>query len=243
MKRILSFGGGLQTTAMAVMVAKGELQIDEAIFSDTGGEKPETYWYIDNYIKSLLKEANVPFVTVRNEKTKGQLDLYHWLWKFGQIPPVHGLRLCSIKFKREAIERYIGDVENITMIGFSLDEAYRAEKNKRFKKNVIHPLIERRITALDCHKIIADYGLPQPLKSSCYYCPFQHPTEWNWLKNNHHDLFQKALELEANYHKRRPDMIDFGLVRGMPLRHFKKGIQVEMFSDVGFSCWDGHCGH
>ncbi len=38
MKRILSFGGGLQTTAMAVMVAKGELQIDKAIFSDTGGE-------------------------------------------------------------------------------------------------------------------------------------------------------------------------------------------------------------
>ena len=59
-KRILSFGGGLQTTALAIMVAKGELEVDEVIFADTGAEKPETYWYMENYTKPMLEEVGIP---------------------------------------------------------------------------------------------------------------------------------------------------------------------------------------
>ncbi len=67
MKRILSFGGGLQTTALAIMVAKGELEIDEAVFADTGCEKPETYWYIENYIKPLFLKLHIPFTVVQSK--------------------------------------------------------------------------------------------------------------------------------------------------------------------------------
>ena len=56
-------------------------------------------------------------------------------------------------------------------------------------------------------------------------------------------MFDKALDLEKHYHERRPDMIDFGLVRGMPLRRLKNGVQPEMFADIGYACWSGHCGH
>lgn len=242
MKRILSFGGGLQTTAMAVLVAQGKLQIDEAVFADTGAEKPETYWYMENYIQPIFAEANIPFRFVRNELPSCQPDLYGWLWKYGQIPPIRGKRLCSVKFKTETIERHLKPQLYETLIGFSLDETTRAIKSDKIKPK-IYPLIDMEMTAQDCHILIVNYGLPTPLKSSCYFCPFQHPTEWNWLKNNHQDLFEQALELEAHYHKRRPDMIDFGLVRGVPLWKMKNGLQPEMFADIGYTCWSGHCGH
>ena len=238
MLNILSFGGGIQTTALAVLIAEGKLKVDAVIFADTGGEKPETYWYMENYTWEIL-QGHTEFITVKNELKSCQPDLYGWLWRYGQIPPVHGKRLCSIKFKRETIDRYFKGQKHETMIGFSLDEMNRAAKYP----NNLHPLIDMGITADACQLIIEEYGLPFPLKSSCYYCPFQHPVEWNWLKSHHLDLFDKALELEAHYHDRRPDMIDFGLVRGTPLRNYKEGIQPEMFADIGYSCWTGHCGH
>ncbi len=197
---------------------------------------------MENYIRQLFSDAGVPFTITKNELKSCQPDLYGWLWKHGQIPPIHGKRLCSVKFKTETIQRHLKPQEYDTLIGFSLDETNRANKSEKFSYK-IYPLIDMGITAQDCHRIITDYGLPIPLKSSCYFCPYQHPTEWNWLKNNHRDLFDKALELEENYHKRRPDMIDFGLVRGVPLRKLKDGIQPEMFTDIGYSCWEGHCGH
>ena len=238
-ENILAFGGGVQTTALVALIAEGELKnVDLVIFSDTGGEKPETYWYIENYIKELL-QGKVEFIMVKSELKSCQPDLYGWLWRLGQIPPIHGKRLCSNKFKREAIVAHLKGREYETMIGFSYDELNRAAKNPHNR----HPLIDMKITAADCQQIISNHGLPVPLKSSCYYCPFQHPVEWNWLKTNHPDLFLKALELEAHYHERRPDMIGFGLVRGIPLRNFKKGIQPEMFADIGNSCWSGICGH
>ncbi len=235
---LLSLGGGIQTTALVILVAKRKVKADLVIFSDTGGEKPETYWYIENYIKEIL-DGVAPFKIVKSELKSTQPDLYGWLWKFGQIPPIGGRRLCSIKFKREAIEAQLKGIEHQTIIGFSLDEVGRAAKYP----NNLHPLIDMRINAVDCCNIITDYGLPVPLKSSCYFCPYQHPVEWNWLKTHHPDLFDKALELEAHYHERRPDMINFGLVRGVPLRNFKEGIQPEMFANIGNSCWSGYCGH
>ena len=239
--KMLSYGGGLQTTALMVM-ARDKVDFDIAIFSDTGGEKPETYWYMENYMKQMAHEKGIRFEFTRSELPSCQPDLYGWLWRHGQIPPIRGRRLCSVKFKTEAVEKYMKGENYTTLIGFSWDEKNRAEKSERFSHKE-YPLIDLHLTSNDCRNIITGYGLPLPLKSSCFFCPFQHPTEWNWLKNKHPDLFRKALALESRYHERRPDMIEFGLVRGFPLRRFKEGIQPEMFADIGNSCWSGACGH
>lgn len=236
-KKILSFGGGLQTTALTVLAAEGKLEIDEVVFADTGAEKPETYWYMENYIKPIFNELQVPFVTVKTHLG----DLYEHCWKIRDVPSVRQ-RWCTDKFKIRPIKKLTGP-EVIRYVGFSLDEAYRAKRAEKYK-NEQYPLLERQITAQDCHHLILSYGLPVPLKSSCYFCPFQHPVEWNWLKNNHLELFQKALALEANYHQKKPGMRDYyGLLRGTPLWKMKDGLQPEMFADIGNSCWSGHCGH
>src|SRR3990167_11264180 len=195
--KVLSFGAGVQTTALAILVAKGKVKTDVAIFADTGGERPETYWYLENYTKQIFKDAGVPFEIVRNELKSCQPDLYGWLYKHSQIPSISGIRLCSIKFKRETIERYMKPKIYQSQVGFSIDEIGRAKSHPENS----YPLLELGLSVNDCQRIITDYGLPIPLKSSCFFCPFQTPYEWQWLKVSHPDLFQRTLELEAQYHK------------------------------------------
>lgn len=240
MKRYLLFGAGVQTTAIAILIAQGKVSVDAAIFADTGGEKPETHWYMENYTKPLFAEVGVPFIVIRNEQPYYQPDLYGFLWRIRDIPSVHQRR-CSDHFKIRPIDKAIGK-EVTKLIGFSTDESYRALKSRHKWREF--PLLDLNMTADDCRQVIRSFGWPLPLKSSCFFCPFQHPVEWNWLKTNHPELFEKALALEANYHDRKPNMKDYyGLLRGTPLRRMKAGLQPEMFSDIGESCWSGHCGH
>lgn len=241
MKRILSFGGGVQTTALAIMAAQGEVEVDEVVFADTGAEKPETYWYMENYTRPLFQDAKIPFHILTRERTAYyEPTLYDFLWRIRDVPSVHQRR-CTDHYKIRVIKPFVG-ADCIIMIGFSLDEAYRAKRNRWPHREF--PLIDRAMMASDCRRVISDYGWPLPLKSSCFFCPFQHIVEWNWLKTRHPDFFQKALDLEARYHDRKPEMRNvYGLLRGTPLWKIGEGIQPEMFALEGDSCWSGHCSH
>lgn len=232
MKKILSFGGGLQTTAMAILVVQGKLEIDEAVFADTGAEKPETYWYMEYYIKQLLDVRILP-------SENGGLKAY--CEKYRIIPSVVD-KWCTRIFKVERLNAYCGDA--IQLIGFSTDEIRRSENPKLVGKQF--PLIEMGISSSDCVRIIQDYGFPVPLKSSCYFCASQRMTEWNWLKIQHPDLFQDALRLESLLYERKPEYRErTGLLMGQPLWKHAEGVQYEipMLSEEEYSCWSGHCGH
>lgn len=243
MKKILSFGGGLQTTALAILIVQGKLEVDEIVFADTGAEKPETYWYMENYISPMLTEIKMPFTVVRNIQPSRCGGLYEYCWHTQNIPSIYQ-RHCTDHYKIRPIRKHIGKDGVELLIGFSLDESYRARKKGNQREGRRFPLIEKGMTADDCRNIIREYGFPLPIKSSCYFCQFQHPVEWNWLKTNHPDLFQKALALEARYHKRKPQHKNsFGLLRGTPLWKMKDGIQPEMFQLEERACWSGYCSH
>ena len=230
MKRILSFGGGLQTTALAIMVVKGELEVDEVVFADTGAEKPETYWYMENYIKPMIDITILP-------SENGGLKSY--CEKYRIIPSVVD-KWCTRIFKVERLQKYCGDA--IQLIGFSSDEVRRSENPRLVGKEF--PLIEHNISSADCHRIIQDYGFPIPVKSSCYFCPNQRLSEWNWLKIYHPDLIKDALRLESLLYERKPEYRErTGLYLGKPLWKWKEGIQGELPILSEYSCWSGHCGH
>ena len=61
---IISYGMGLDSTAMLIeMHNRGWAAPDAIVFSDTGGEKPETYAYLD-IINGWLRSVGWPEVTV-----------------------------------------------------------------------------------------------------------------------------------------------------------------------------------
>ena len=83
--RFLSYGAGMQTFALLVMAEQSDIQIDEVVFADTGGEHPETYAHIEKVAKPICDRMGIPFITVRMKKTVTVLrsyivDHFTWLW-------------------------------------------------------------------------------------------------------------------------------------------------------------------
>lgn len=238
MEKILAFGAGLQTTALAILIAERKLEVDAVVFADTGGEKPETYFYLENYIKPLFSSLKIDFITVqRPEET-----LYDYCWRRQDIPSIKW-RWCTDRWKVRPIHKAVGKA--IQLIGFSTDESHRAQREfKRIKVVRQFPLIEMGLSASDCHRIIADYGWPRPVKSSCFFCSFSRMADWLWLKFTHRELFQKALELEENWYKKRPQSrAKAGLLQGQSLRRLAQGDQLYLPFDAEYSCYFGYCGH
>lgn len=237
MEKILAFGAGLQTTALAILISEKKVEVDALIFADTGGEKPETYFYIENYIKPLMASCSIEFLTVSHSE-----PLYDYCWRVQDIPSIKW-RWCTDRFKVRPVHKVAQKA--IQCIGFSTDEAHRAERQfARVKVIRQFPLIEMGLSATDCRHIISDFGWPRPLKSSCFFCSFSRMADWIWLKSNHFDLFQKALDLEENWYKKRPgSRKKAGLLQGQSLKRLAEGQQIYLPFDAEYSCYSGYCSH
>jgi 3'-phosphoadenosine 5'-phosphosulfate sulfotransferase (PAPS reductase)/FAD synthetase len=234
--RILSFGAGVQTTALAILAYQGKVQFDRAIFADTGAEKPETYWYMENYTKPLFEKMGM---TLEIVKAKEQAPEYYYRTK--GTPNVMN-RMCSSEFKVRPMAKVMSK-EDIRLIGFSSDEGFRVERAK-FPEHKSFPLYDLHLSGEDCHHIISDYGWPVPIKSSCYFCPFQSWSQWNWLKNIHPELIKRAVEMEMRFYEKKPNYKQYiGLYGGKPLWKFAEGQQLEWEFPGEYSCWNGYCGH
>jgi hypothetical protein len=57
-KTVVSYGGGVDSTAMTLLLERGE-KPDLVVFCDTGGEYPETYAYLDRFDAYLRERAQV----------------------------------------------------------------------------------------------------------------------------------------------------------------------------------------
>ena len=175
-KRILSMGVGVQT--VAEMIRNYHLY-DYIVFSDTGDEKPETYHYLQTYVMPFVKSHNIKFIIVKNQK---YISLYDYCFVHKQVP-MRNFRWCTDKFKRQPINKFIKKLgatkENpvYKAMGISSDEIERINNEKSQDKEpkyvkLIFPLIDDNLSREDCKKIITNAGLPVPVKSGCWYCPF-----------------------------------------------------------------------
>lgn len=198
---VLSFGGGVQTTALAILVVRGEVDCDAIVFADTGGERPETYEHIARF-GSWLEARGRCLTTVRAE---GE-DLYGYVWNRSAVIPVRigeneglGHRQCTRQWKIEPVLRHartLGGAEIVMQLGISYDEIHRMKESPDKGVTRRWPLIERRLNREDCRRIILDAGLPEPPKSACYYCPLLPAMHFRRLAVETPRLFGKAAALE-----------------------------------------------
>ncbi|MBU0706732.1 phosphoadenosine phosphosulfate reductase family protein [Patescibacteria group bacterium] len=198
MKKYLSFGGGVNSVAMMLMLLDQKDDF-EAIFVDHGTDWPETYEYFDMF-KGWLKEHGHKPVTVlkpahsKNEEGNKFDNLYDFSF-FRKMVPSTFRRWCTAEFKVKPIYKYC-ETPCFMLIGIDFGEIKRAKISSEKGAENRYPLIENEVDREGCKKIIIDHGLPIPIKSGCYICPFQRKSQWIELRHKHPDLFCKAQKLE-----------------------------------------------
>lgn len=202
---IISLGAGVQSSALALMAARGEItpMPQCAIFSDTRCEPLEVYRWLD------WLEKQLPFPVHRVVEKRG---LLHNIIKSLQGGRFVGApfftesdngggklrRQCTKEFKITPINRKVRELVGlakgkpgprkkilaIQWIGISLDEVSRMKPSR--VKWIKHewPLVDRRMNRHDCLRWMEARGFPMPPRSACTFCPYHSDAEWRRLKQD-----------------------------------------------------------
>lgn len=196
MLRIANFGGGVNSAAGILM----NQDYDEIIFSDTGSEWPETYQFIEDFVK----KTGIKLTVVKSDL--GNIYSYYWGQKAYPTPT---FRDCTKKFKITPMRRYrrqkYGKKETFEINLFiDYGESHRMRlADVKYETNR-YPLVEAKIDRQGCIDLIKSYGIEPPVKSGCFFCPFNNKAAWLRLRDTHPELFQQAKQLETNAGMKRP---------------------------------------
>ncbi len=209
--RILSLGAGVQSSTMALMAAHGEItpMPDAAIFADTGWEPQHTYDHLD-----WLMSSNVlPFPVYRPSKGNLRDDLNKG-GGFTAVPFFSesggiGRRQCTKEYKlypiRDQAKKLLNWPEGkripkgaIEMwIGISTDEATRMKPSQVGYIVNRWPLIDARMSRVDCYRWLERHDYEVPPKSSCIGCPYHSDAHWRDMRDNQPKEWADAVEMDA----------------------------------------------
>ena len=207
---ICSYGGGTNSTALLIECVSRCIPVDLILFADTGGERPETYAYVQLFNDWLLDNGMPGIVQVKTcNKLGKEITLENWCLENGALPSIaYGFKSCSEKHKIRPINKYCNNNDQckeawkmgkITkFIGFDADESHRVKDFDDPKYTVKYPLVDWDMGRDECLQVICKAGLPQPGKSSCFFCPSMKANEIKKLRVTNPELIERALAMEAN---------------------------------------------
>lgn len=218
----LSFGGGIQTTALALMLEAGLLgpRPDVAVFADTGAEPPHVYETID-WLRGMVA---YPLIT-GHARGNLEADLHQQLdgvtnWRraaarpdFVDIPAYSTdgagaitKRQCTTVYKIDVIRRTLlewaeckhNQIAINQLIGISYDEAMRMKPSRVDYITHAYPLVDARLTRLHCIDWLTENHPGHPAgRSACFFCPYKSKPEWNAIRRRYPELWARALELDS----------------------------------------------
>lgn len=229
--RTVSYGGGVQSTALLVLAAQGRIDFRTFLFANVGSdsEHPGTLVYIERYAAPYAAQHGIELIELDKRRVRGKYagqveTLYSRLMRDGSrsLPiPVRmsngapGIRSCTVTYKIEVIGAWLKahgaseDNKAIVGIGISLDEIHRVNARRAMPYEIpAYPLLDLDppLRRQDCERIIRDAGLPVPPKSSCWFRPFHTPQRWAEMRRDEPELFAKACHLEDTLNARRDDL-------------------------------------
>lgn len=254
MERALTwnFGGGTQSVAIAVLLARGKLPRPERIvIADTSREASETWSYADAYVRPLLAPLGLQIEVAPH--SLATVDLYA---KNGQllIPAFSQKGMnetwCSAEWKAYVAERFYRSVGYgpkrpiKTWIGISLDEMGRAHPGKRRWQKLYWPLLfDVPMRREECRTLVLSEGLPEPPKSSCWMCPYRKNAQWRKLRDEWPEDFERACVLDAELRASADRQVYLHKSR-VPLREADlsepDALVAPLFGEVEH-CDSGHC--
>lgn len=190
MLRVLSLGAGVQSSTLALMMARGEIRpADCAIFADTQWEPAAVYRWLEWLTPMLpfpvhrVTAGNLREAAMRRTNVDGgRFASIPW-----HMPDAMGRRQCTREYKLDPLRRKMrelvgkrGQVE--VCIGISVDEAHRMKPARNKWQHHTWPLIDARMTRADCLIWMERAGYPRPPKSSCLGCPYHSDAQWLEIK-------------------------------------------------------------
>lgn len=251
--RAVSYGGGVQSTALLVLAANKQIDFNLFLFSNVGddSERPDTLKFVRQVAMPFAKSHGIELVELNKTlRGGGTLTLMQAMEQDTKSIPIPmylpnrapGNRHCTWRFKIEVIAKELrlrgATKENkaILALGISLDEFSRSTTKSRIETQILsYPLIDMRIDRSQCVQIISDAGLQVPPKSSCFFCPFNSRKQWLTLLRKEPELFEKSVNLEKMLNERRRSLGKDHMYLSDLMKPLDKAItengQLDMFDD------------
>lgn len=237
---VWSYGGGVQTAAIAVLVHDGKLpKPDITVIADTGREASSTWEYLDGVMRPYLAEVGIEVKIAPHSLAK--VDLYAtngdvlipMFTETGKLDTY-----CSNEWKQRVVRRYLRKrgVEECKMwLGISTDELHRAkDSNVGWTKHHYPLLFDHPINRIEARRLVINAGLPEPPRSSCWMCPHRRNAEWKDLSPE--DL-EKAKQLEAEIREKDSGLYLHKSRRPLTEEPFTEDDGQIDFCDGGGFCW------
>ena len=269
---VISLGGGVQSTVLALMAAAGEFDRvpNCAIFADTRWEPPSIY----THLEWLAEQLPFPLHVVDNGRSLREdvkaltnhsdspnyVDIPVFLkGRDGQGDGI-GRRQCTTNYKIRPIRRKIRDLLGLRprqrvpsgttvelWLGISTDEFSRTRTSRERWMRNRYPLIEAGMSRWDCIDWWEErYDRPLE-RSACVGCPYQSRRRWVETMRRWPELFAEAVEIDGNMRGRLAFAKEPYLhPRRIPLAEAVRLDQQEIDSGLerdGFvNECEGHCG-
>jgi len=232
---IVSYGGGINSTAMVVFLVKNKFPLDYVIFSDTGDEMPETYEYVQ-YMTKYLKRHKIDMKTVKPNSTLSEVCIRR------KVVPSQVWRWCTRDHKVKPIHKFYKTLDShiYQYMGIDYGEVRRMKPASEDWITNLYPLVDFKIDRDACVSMIKQARLKIPVKSGCYLCPYNNMDRWTEIYEKHPELYQKAMGIEEmNKHMPRQKLAP----RKYTLRDMEKLLKnktklpmIEVDSPCGSEC-------
>lgn len=251
----VSYGGGINSVAVLVLLRERGLVPRAIVMANPGSERRGTMRYLAEVTNPTLAAWGFPQVEVIDRITEGQHIKRAWrletledeCLRTKSLPSVaYGWKKCSAKYKGDTQRwwaarqpwmqaEWVAGRKVVKVIGYDADEQRRVRSVFALPREASrfvpwYPLVEAGWNRDDCEEKIAAAGLPLPTKSACTFCPNNTLAEWEELRREEPEAFERAVAMSRNAEAsiESPEVV--GLMRCNP--HGKR--QLHVWADDGY---------
>ncbi len=237
-KRIVSFSGGKDSSAMLIRLVEEGIHIDDIVFikvmatQTIGGELPEMYEYIERMEDYIHRKITVvPSIVSFDEMFyrvyetgSRQGEIYGYPFTIGAW--------CNDRLKVKTINRHFKTYgEHIRLVGIATDEP---ERLSRLSENCIAPLTDWGMTEKDCIDFLNARNMLNPLykkfkRLGCWFCVKQGLDSLRIVRRDYPEYWDMMLEWDrVSPNSFRPECTVADLER----RFAAEDCQISLFDKV-----------
>lgn len=217
---VLSFGAGVDSTAMILLLWENGIRPDLIQFADVGNEAPDTYAHLKKFSAWLKENTDFPEIQIVKSASPvaGHKSLGHQMLTNQTLPSLaFGHHSCSLLWKIEPQDKNVRNWQPakdawaagksvVKAIGYDNGtrdscRSFKAQNSQTAKDNgegyaFWYPLQDADMDREACESLCIKHLGYIPRKSSCSFCPAMKKDEILAMQKDHPELIKEALKIE-----------------------------------------------